>query len=197
MNEKPFAWHRWIWDPFTRLAGGLGLAIGLAILVLQAVWSWQGGLVLDGVLDLHYGQFGLVQHLLLGVINLLSLSVMLGLLALWLAPSRFRWIDLLGTLAIARWPMFLAMGVSSLPIFRAATERIEADPLAVPATADLVVLLLGSGVVIVGLLGMILLSYRAYSISCNIRGLRGAVSFIAGLVLAEIVSKLGVYWLLA
>ncbi|MDQ3191921.1 MAG: hypothetical protein M3Q58_10030 [Bacteroidota bacterium] len=37
---------------------------------------------------------------------------------------------------------------------------------------------------------MVVLMYKAYSVSCNIKGTKGVVSFIGALLLAEIVSKI-------
>ena len=39
----------------------------------------------------------------------------------------------------------------------------------------------------------IALMYNAYALSCNLRGLRAGLSFTAGLILAEILSKFAIY----
>jgi uncharacterized protein (DUF697 family) len=43
------------------------------------------------------------------------------------------------------------------------------------------------------LVWMIVLMYKAYSVSCNVRGPKAILSFIAALILAEILSKLAIH----
>ena len=40
------------------------------------------------------------------------------------------------------------------------------------------------------------LMYKSYSVSCNVKGGKAIGTFIAGLLLAEILSKSALYWLL-
>jgi len=49
---------------------------------------------------------------------------------------------------------------------------------------------------IVLLCWMVALMYKSYSVSCNVRGGKAIGTFIAGLLLAEILSKIAVYRLL-
>jgi hypothetical protein len=42
---------------------------------------------------------------------------------------------------------------------------------------------------------MVALMYKAYSVSCNLKGPKAIFSFTAGLIIAEIISKVGI-WLL-
>jgi uncharacterized membrane protein len=44
-------------------------------------------------------------------------------------------------------------------------------------------------VLLVTLVWMIVLMYKAYSVSCNVKDAKGILSFIGGLVIAEVVSK--------
>lgn len=43
---------------------------------------------------------------------------------------------------------------------------------------------------------MVALMYRAYSLCCNLKGLRAAITFIIGLLVAELISKLALLHIL-
>ena len=45
-------------------------------------------------------------------------------------------------------------------------------------------------VIVLTLIWMVTLMYKAYAISCNLKGAKAIGSFIAGLIAAEVVSKL-------
>ena len=48
------------------------------------------------------------------------------------------------------------------------------------------------GVILVALIWMIYLMYRAFSVSCNLKGGKAVVLFIAALIAAEVISKIAV-----
>ncbi len=75
--------------------------------------------------------------------------------------------------------------------------KLLQKPVAVkPQSADTLFFVIMVIVSLLALIWMAALVYRAYSVSCNIKGGKAIGSFIAGLIIAEILSKLGI-WLLA
>jgi len=191
-----------LFQPFERVAGGLALVLGAVAIVLSAALASSAGLIHDGVLDLHFSAHLSFWTLLAqGLINWLSLSGLLLVAGSCLAPRSFRWIDLLGTQALARWPMLAATAYLSIPglntRIRELTEelmsKMPTDPSKVMASSayllDAMWLTLISLPSLVFIAWMIWLMYHAYSISTDMKGSRAVFSFVAALVLASIFSK--------
>ncbi|MBA3898636.1 MAG: hypothetical protein H0X62_00250 [Bacteroidetes bacterium] len=185
-----------MFKPFEKVAGFKALYIGLLLILLTGVTGYFAGLNFDGVLDAHFlkTELSLASHLLEGIINWLSLSVLILISGLIFSGSKFRIIDVFGTQALARWPMvFLAIVAIVVP-YETVTQYIMWKATGVgeevfPQTIDIILFALFSIISILVIVWMVVLMYRAYSISCNIKGTKGVISFIVALILAEILSK--------
>ncbi len=199
----------WMFKPFERIAGGPALLAGLAVIVVTALLAWRADLHTDGVLDLHFGPPVTWWNLLLqGLINWLSLALLLLGMGRWLSRGRFRSLDLFATQALARWPMLLGVLWMSIPNVadeietrtQALMAAVPDDPSLVMAPAEylldamwLTVLALPALII---LAWMIWLMYHGYALVTNLRGQRAVFSFTGALVLAEIISKLLIWSLL-
>src|SRR6218665_1367606 len=105
----------WLFNPFERLAGWPALLYGLLIIVVTALVACGGGIHLDGVVDLHVAeQVSLSGSLLEGLINWLCMVLFVYLAGLLFSRSSIRFIDVLGTQALARFPFLISVGVSWL-----------------------------------------------------------------------------------
>jgi len=186
-------------NPFERIAGWPALVAGLCAMALATVIGRMAGIYFDGTLDIHGSH---VQHsvgtaLLMHGIGWASLVLCLALAGLIFSRTRagrtrFRMIDLAGTLALARTPyLLLAVALSILPAGLVSTGIISMS------SSDIVRVVIFGLACVVLLTWMIWLSYNAYSVSCNIRGVRGGLSFAGGLVAAEALSKWVLVLLLA
>jgi len=199
----------WLFRPFDRIAGTRALGLGAVVIALTALLAASSGLINDGVLDLHFGpELPFWVLLAQGLINWASLSAFLLIAGLWLGRGPFRWIDLLGTQALARWPMLAATAYLSIPglnlEIRELTDelltRMPTDPSKVMASSayllDALWLTLISLPSLICIVWMVWLMYHAYSISTGMKGMRAVFSFTGALVLASIASKLLIYTLL-
>ncbi len=199
----------WLFRPFDRIAGGLALGLGLAILALTAILATASGLHTDGVIDLHFGPSVPVWVLMAqGLINWLCLGGILYVLGRWLSSTRFRAIDLFGTQALARWPMLVAVVYMAIPglsnRIETYTQRMMAampdDPSKVMASSayllDAMWLTLISLPVLVMIGWMIWLMAHGYALVTNLKGQRVVFSFIGGLIAAEILSKVLIHFLM-
>ena len=189
------SFRQWLFNPFRFVAGGKALLARLIVLIITSLVGSLSNTHFDGVLDTHTGRPApLWMFLLEGLVDWLSLVVLLWGLGAMLSRTRFRLIDLLGTQAFARWP-FLVIGLAALapPFQRYAawiawksggigTEvRIQLSD----ATVFGLVTVLG----LVMLVWAVVLMYRAFSVSCNMRGGKAIGAFVAGVFLAEALSK--------
>jgi len=168
----------------------LGLA---AIFLAGLVGSW-GRTHFDGVLDTHAGAPAPLWFFFSeGVIDWLCLSVVLWVCGKIISQSAFRAVDLLGTQALARWPTLFISLIALPKVFqRFGNElleqlqqgRIHFD------TADAILFFVIVLAMIPFLCWVVALMYKSFSVSCNVQGGKAIGTFIAGLVIAEIASKL-------
>lgn len=185
-----------LFNPFKRYAGSTALLAGLAVILLTSLVAWTGQIHLDGVIDLHLGSsITFPQALGEGLLNFLSMSVICYLTALTMSGTRTRAIDIFGTQALARAPFLLACLVSVLAMDEKVIRYLEYTYLnkgtAVELSVPTVILFaLASLVTLFCIVWMVLLMYRAYSVSANLKGAKAVISFIAALIIAEVLSKL-------
>jgi len=181
--------------PFAYVAGGRSLLLGLAAIVLAGFLGSLSHTHFDGVLDMHTGLAVPTSVFLSeGIVNWLTMSIALFLFGKLVSRAEFRVRDLFGTQAMARWPTVLAALGALAPPYRRLVSSITVQVLQSGGlSAQRADIVLGGLIMLVALLTivwMVALMYHSYSLCCNIRGLRAAVSFIAALVAAEIVSKI-------
>jgi hypothetical protein len=183
-----------LFNPFFYIAGVKALGLGLAAIFLAGLVGSWGHTHFDGVLDTHVGASAPLWFFLAeGIIDWLCLGVVLWVCGKIISSSAFRAVDLLGTQALARWPAFI-ISVIALPkafqrFGRELLEQLKQGKFQVN-TADAVIFL---GIVIAMipfLCWMVALMYKSFSVSCNVKGGKAIGMFIAGLVVAEILSKL-------
>ncbi len=137
------------------------------------------------------------------MIDWLSLAFVLAALGALLCRSGFRLIDLLGTQALARWPMLLGACALLLPGYSrtltALMKSIPANPAASPPapaqlleSVDPADLAMFAGALLILLLAtgwFVALAWQSFRISCDARGGKAVAAYVAGLIVAEIVSK--------
>ncbi|TVR39056.1 MAG: hypothetical protein EA394_10010 [Bacteroidia bacterium] len=198
--KKLFNNKKSIYNPFVYIAGEKALLTGMTVIILSAfVGNWSNTW-LDGILDMHYGPPApFTWHLAMGLINWLCLVLVLTPLAYILTDTRIRFVDLAGTLALARFPMLFAV----LTGFFKAPARVSEDllyrllnvgePVNVTAFDYGFTVLLGL-LVILMIVWQVALSFNAYKMSANLSGTRAGISFSAGFVVAYIISKALIWW---
>lgn len=181
----------WIYNPFTRLAGWPALGLGLLAAFLMAVIGSYSQVLFDGVVDVHFKTTTLTQTLSLVGISLASLVGVFWLTGLIVAKP-FRFIDLAGTLTLAKTP-FLLMALAGFLVTPPDAQTILSNPMViVQNTGFLGVLILSLPVMV----WSIVLMHNAYKVSCGLKGSTLTISFIVALFVAEAVSKLLIYVIL-
>ena len=191
----------WLFNPFTYIAGWQAMMLGVILIIATALLGSVGNVHFDGVLDMHTGaEAPLWLFIAEGFINWLSLAIILCIAGLIVRGTAFRVVDVFGTQALARWPMLPAAAAGILPANQRVTEelmKIVQNPNQPPVLAleplDAIVFALAMIIILVTIVWMIVLMYRAYAVSCNLKGAKAIVSFIICLLIAEATSKLGLY----
>lgn len=184
-----------IYNPFVYIAGKEALITGLAIIAITGLVGWLSHNWLDGMLDMHYGPQGaLWMHIALGLTNWLSAVAVFTPMAMALSPSRVRIIDIAGTMALARFPMLLAVATGFLNAPRKLAQWTlhtyleQGDPVAL-SWMDILLAGMALIAIVCMVVWVVVLMYNAYKISANISGTKAGVSFTIAMIIAYVISK--------
>ncbi len=181
------AWHLWLFNPFHFLAGGQALAWGLACIVLTA---WLGGIFdfrFTGVISFQRTAPAPLWHAIAqGLMAWAIPSALLYIGGRLISRSRVRPIDVFGTQALARAPGLLIALIAVSPLFRSIATSLVTESISDFSIAQLALLSSVGIVLILLLVWMVLLMYRAFAISCNVAGGRAIAVFIAAIALGEV-----------
>ncbi|HEY0055541.1 MAG TPA: hypothetical protein VGB63_09310 [Pedobacter sp.] len=168
-----------IFNPYTHIAGSKALLIGLVFVILTTVVGYYSNVHFDGALDAHSGKPSSISiHALQHSIAWGSVVLIFSLAGLILTKSRFRFIDIAGTIAMARAPMLLVALLGFAPALHHAK----------PGEINNSILLI-TFVMIFPVIWMIALMYNAFTTSINAKGAKAVIGFIVGVILAEVLSK--------
>jgi hypothetical protein len=189
----------WLFRPFAYIAGTRALALGLAAVLATGFIASLSNTHFDGVLDIHTGRAAPVYLFLIeGIIDWLSLALVLFVLGRALSKTAFRAADVFGTQALARWPALIAAVAALAPPYQRLLSALMEQLPGLPTLAGLPATDLAGGAAVmllgfVAIIWMIVLMYQAYVICCNLSGGKAIASFIAGLIVAEVISKVAIY----
>jgi hypothetical protein len=192
---------QWLFNPFRFIAGFKALLMGLAIILISGFVGSFSNTHFDGVLDVHTGlESPLWFFFAEGLIDWGCMVIPLFFFGLIVSRSAFRMIDVLGTQALARWP-YLITAVVMLPdanqrvIAYVMSKLIQTAPAAAINSADVLIFGFAMFVVVLTVIWMVALMYRAYAVSCNIKGAAAVATFIVSLTGAEVLSKFAIFLL--
>jgi len=181
-----------MFNPFTRIAGWQAFGLGLVFLILSGVIGGFGNVVFDGVIDTHLvKQLTMLQSFSYIAISLLSLVLVMWIAGLFIAKG-FRFIDILGTMTLSKAPFLLLAFAGYFTKMPDMTEVMK-NPMVIFNSISMVLFMILSIPVLVW---SITLMYNALKISCGVSGGKLTIAFIAGILFAETISKLLIYFLL-
>jgi len=197
-SNKPL--HRrspgqWLFNPFRFVAGYKAMLLGLGIILISAFLGYLSDTHFDGVLDVHTGMDAPLWFFVAEVIiDWLAIATPLFFFALIVSGSSLRMVDVFGTQALARWPHL----ITSIVMFPEANRRFgiylmsrftATGGSATLDYADMCVFILAAMVAVLMTVWMVALMYRAYALSCNIKGAKAIITFIVSIIGAEVLSK--------
>lgn len=193
---RPKLIRNWLFNPFQYVAGVRALVLGVLIIIVSALVAWPGELHCDGVLDFHIaGGLPVWMFFVEGFLNWICLAIPLYFFGLIISKSAPRIVDVFGTQALARAPYLIAALVM-LPganrRFAEAAVRMATEGSAVLQNihyADMAIFIFALLVGLVMLVWMVALMYRAYAVSCNVKGPIAIITFIICVIGAEIMVK--------
>lgn len=182
------------WNPFTYIAGGKALLIGLLGIIVAAFLGYAGAVHFDGVIDIHSGVAAPYWLFVAeGLVNVLSISFVMYIGAVILSLSKVRVIDIVGTQAFARLPLLLPVAVGSIfPLGRmddyAMYRFAHIGEKVILTNMELTGFILFSISTLVAMVWLIAWMYQGYKVSANLRGAKSVISFVAVVMLAEVIA---------
>jgi len=179
---------KWLFNPFVYVAGARSLAIGWAIMLLTAVICYYSHTHFDGVIDAHTGRITpLYVYFAESFIDWVCMVLLFYPACLIFSKSSIRFIDVAGTMALARWPLIfyaiIGFGLSPAGI----DGHSDINTLLAHITLPMMALAFLGAVFVIW---MIALMYNAFAISGNVKGGKATIVFIACLLIAEGLSKI-------
>ena len=203
INESHKSLSQWLFNPFRFVAGAETLVWGLIIMAAATLIGAFGKTHFDGVLDVHTGR-GAPMWLFIaeGISDWLSMVLFLFFSGLLISRSSWRFIDILGTQALSRWPTLLTVLVM-LPEANRRFANYLMSKVSQSGTApvinqtDAFVFFTAAIISVLMIIWMVALMYKAYTASCNVKGPKAVVTFIVSLILAEALSKVLILSLLS
>lgn len=115
----------------------------------------------------------------------LPLSTLLYLAALFLSPSRIRAVDIFATTLFSLLPSIVGLGIMSLIINW--LRNISASPESVAGVLACACYILVVIILSVTMVWSMVWGCFAYSVSANMKGVRGVVIFVIGYILVSVV----------
>jgi len=179
-------------NPYMRLAGWQAFALGIVFILLTGIVGTYANVYFDGAIDMHFTEKATLKT----SFNLLGIDILSVFLALSVAgifiSKNFRLIDILGTITLAKAP-FLLFAVASLLTKSPSNEQIIKNPLSIFSSASFVIVMLFSVPIIIW---YIILLYNAFKTSTGAKGNQVVIAFIIALLMAEIISKILIIYLI-
>lgn len=185
-------------NPFVRIAGTKALLIGLVIFITSILLAYCGNMIFDGVVDAHFSdKTNLLQALVIPTVALAIFIVVLYITGRLLSKSSIRFIDVAGTVTLARAPYLLISLVVLIPGIYDYNMKIVQSLLtqsfAEVSVLQWIVFFLFTIITMIASIWFVILAYRAFSVSCNISGAKGIIGFIVALLFSEIVAAIAIH----
>lgn len=180
-------------NPFNKIAGAKALFIGLALLILTIIIAQLQHIVFIGVISVKLMHQSLYNAFLLALTGFILFSLLLFIIGTLLSKSSIRAIDVVGTLCLSKAPLIFIALICSIPVVMDGTIVVTSSLLpsanvVMPYTQNYIYFGIFIITILISIIWMLILSYNAFSVSCNIKGAKAVSGFIAAVILTEIIS---------
>lgn len=190
----------WLFKPFQFIAGLKALILGIIIMLLLSILGYIGNTHFNGVIGMQYasgsGSTPYIVHAAYQVIALFSMAITFYITARIISKSSVRLIDIAGTMALSQAPHILFGLIGLAPSVHPEFKNIDTTNVAeiMSFLQENIAMMAVVGITtIIILIWSITLKYNAYSVSANIKGIIGGISFTIALIISEILSKILIY----
>ena len=177
-----------LFNPFRYIAGSKALVLGIIFIISSALLLYSDDLIQDSYIHIGMADVSLWQVLLVQFMWWLVPAMLLYAGGLLLSKSHIRIIDVLGTTAVSQLILIPMIAPLLLPAVKNGSLSVIENTLngTMAATGDLL------AVMIYGIWSTMLLvlfyvwNYNAFATSCNVRGWKAIVYYIAVQIILSI-----------
>ena len=188
---KKFNWSL-LYNPFTLIAGWKALSFGVIIIILTSTIGYFSNTVFYGLNVKIRPEVSLFDALAMQFIGYAVTGIIFYLSAIILA-KRVRAQDIFGTLALAKSPLILialAALFYSHPLLKIIESGLVNGKI---QSVDIIHLIFFGFLSALVIVWTVALMYNAYTVSANIKGPNGIISFCIDLILAETITILLIF----
>lgn len=182
-----------LYNPFTRIAGWQAFIVGLVFVTLSGIIGTFTHILFDGVIDAHTTDqtISIKTSLIVLAINIACISVAMYVSGIFVSRQT-RFIDILGTMTLARFPLFLVaiLGVLVTPV---SMEEMMQNPMVLFGDPQFILFIL---LIIPLMVWFVALMFNALKVSTGKSGGKLIAAFVVGLIGAEVLSKVLIYFVL-
>lgn len=182
-----------LFNPFDRIAGLKALLIGLILFCISTILAQLGGVTFNGLISVQVTSLNMVQAFIVHGISLMSLILVMYISGLIFSPTSIRFIDIAGTMTLSRIPFVLIAAVVAIPLVNESWRKFVAVIFSPDISSEpfiIAVFTVSMAIVLICIIWFVVLAYNAFSISCNIKGVRCGVIFTISFLIAFAVSML-------
>ncbi|HET9569818.1 MAG TPA: hypothetical protein VFP20_00190 [Bacteroidales bacterium] len=176
-------------NPFVRIAGWQAFGLGLVFVLLMGFIGASNGIAFDGVFDMHLFETTVQQSFAYLAIDLGSLVLTMWIIGL-IVSKNVRFIDILGTMTLARAPFLLLALMGYFTTAPNMSEIMKNPYVILQSTSFLMMIVLTVPIMV----WCITLMYKALKVSCDLKGSTLTASFIIGLFVSEIIAKILIHY---
>lgn len=179
-----------LFNPFDKIAGIKALCIGLALFAISTVLAHLGGVVFSSIISAQLIPFNLAQAFIAHGVSLLVLILVMYVAGLIFSPSSIRLIDVAGTMTLSRAPFVIIGAMLSIPLVSSSWQKFV-SVIFMPGMASeswVAPVFIGSMVIVfICVIWFVVLAYNAFSVSCNIKGMKNNIVFTASFLIALLI----------
>lgn len=181
-----------LFNPFRYLAGTKSLILGLIFIVSTVFLLYSGGLIQDSYLHIAPTEATIWGILLMQLLWWIVPALLYYVGGLLLSRSHIRTVDVLGTTAFAQLLLIPMVAPMLLPSVKNGMESVlqAVQQGLQPVMSDMIGLMISGIVTTLFLVLFYVWNYNAFAISCNVRGAKAIIYFIAVQILVTIMGAL-------
>ncbi len=188
-----------LFNPFEKYSEKKLILLGIAFTLIGATLSYYFKARYDGILDLHFVPNISIQETIVdSLVNIISLVSFLFLFGK-IINKKTRFIDILTTSMIARFPMYLLSIFNSNELMNKALNEIiqliSKQAIDQISSSTWTISIIFGLCLLPTMIWYIALLFNGFKVASNAKGKQSIILFILGVLFAEIVSKLLIYQL--
>ncbi|MBN1184128.1 MAG: hypothetical protein JXB49_17680 [Bacteroidales bacterium] len=176
--ENKISIKKILFNPFEYIAGTKALIIGILILLASSVLDFYSERTLPMGMSVN-----LTKYLSINLGSFVIFSVLLFIVGLIFSTSKVRFIDVIGTQALARYPGIIASLISFIPAYNRFLTHTYSKIMQKACVIDLSTFEIVSSLILylctllMGIWTMILM-FNAFKVATNLKGERGVLIFV-------------------